>query len=38
VYETPIAYHGRDYDEGKKITWRDGAAAVFHILRFRLFD
>jgi glycosyltransferase involved in cell wall biosynthesis len=38
VYETPIAYHGRDYDEGKKITWRDGLAAIFHILRYRLFD
>jgi glycosyltransferase involved in cell wall biosynthesis len=38
VYETPIAYHGRDYQEGKKITWRDGAAAVYHILRYRLFD
>jgi glycosyltransferase involved in cell wall biosynthesis len=38
VYETPIAYHGRDYHEGKKITWRDGVAAVFHIIRFRFFE
>lgn len=38
VYETPIAYHGRDYREGKKITWRDGVAAIFHIVRFRFFD
>jgi glycosyltransferase involved in cell wall biosynthesis len=37
IYEVPISYHGRDYDEGKKITWRDGLAAIFHIIRFRLF-
>jgi glycosyltransferase involved in cell wall biosynthesis len=34
VYEVPISYYGRDYVEGKKITWRDGLAAVYHILRF----
>jgi glycosyltransferase involved in cell wall biosynthesis len=33
VYEVPISYHGRTYAEGKKLTWRDGVAAVFHILR-----
>lgn len=38
VYETPISYHGRDYDEGKKITWRDGLAALVHILRYRVRD
>ena len=38
IYEVPIRYHGRTYDEGKKITWRDGVAAVWHILRFRFFD
>ena len=38
VYEVPIAYHGRTYAEGKKITWRDGIAALYYILRFRLFD
>ncbi len=38
VYEVPIGYHGRDYSEGKKITWRDGIAAIYHILRFRFFD
>jgi len=37
VYEVPISYYGRDYAEGKKITWRDGLAAVFHIIRFRFF-
>jgi hypothetical protein len=34
----PIAYHGRTYAEGKKITWRDGIAALYCILRFQLFD
>ena len=38
VYEVPIAYHGRTYAEGKKITWRDGIAALYYIIRFRLFD
>lgn len=38
VFEVPISYHGRDYAHGKKITWRDGIAAIFHIIRFHLFD
>lgn len=38
IYEVPIQYHGRDYAQGKKITWRDGIAAVFHIVRFRFWD
>ncbi len=38
VYEVPISYSGRDYSEGKKITWRDGIAAIFTIIWFRLFD
>jgi len=38
IYEVPISYHGRDYAHGKKITWRDGLAAIFHIIRFRFFD
>jgi glycosyltransferase involved in cell wall biosynthesis len=38
IYEVPIRYHGRTYEEGKKITWRDGVAAVWHILRFRFFE
>ena len=37
IYEVPIAYFGRDYAEGKKITWRDGLAAIWHIVRFRFF-
>jgi glycosyltransferase involved in cell wall biosynthesis len=35
IYEVPIAYHGRTYAEGKKISWRDGLAALVHILRYR---
>jgi len=38
IYEVPISYAGRDYSEGKKIGWKDGLAAFFHILRFRFFD
>ena len=37
IWEMPVSYDGRTYAEGKKITWRDGVAAVFHILRFNLF-
>lgn len=37
-YEVPISYHGRTYEEGKKITWKDGAAALFYMIRFRLAD
>jgi glycosyltransferase involved in cell wall biosynthesis len=36
VYEMPIAYYGRTYDEGKGITWRDGFRAVFVLLRTRV--
>ena len=37
IYEVAINYHGRTYDEGKKIGWKDGISAIFHILRFNLF-
>ena len=37
IWEIPISYSGRTYAEGKKITWRDGVAALFHILRYNLF-
>ena len=37
IWEMPISYSGRTYAEGKKITWRDGCAALFHILRYNLF-
>ena len=35
VYEVPISYNGRTYEEGKKITWRDGVAALWFILKYR---
>ena len=35
VYELPISYYGRGYDEGKKITWRDGFTAVWVLLSVR---
>ena len=35
LYEVPISYYGRTYDEGKKITWRDGFKAVVALVRFR---
>ena len=37
IYEVPISYSGRDYSEGKKIGWKDGIAAIFHILRYKFF-
>ena len=37
VVEVPISYSGRTYREGKKINWKDGLAAIFHIIRFNLF-
>ncbi|HWL38922.1 MAG TPA: glycosyltransferase family 2 protein [Gemmatimonadaceae bacterium] len=36
IFEVPIGYAGRTYQEGKKITWRDGVAALFHIVRYNL--
>ena len=36
LYEVPISYFGRTYDEGKKIGWKDGVAAVWHIVRCNL--
>jgi len=38
VYETPISYSGRSYEDGKKITWRDGFKAIWALFRYRLFD
>ena len=35
VYEVGIAYYGRSYEEGKKITWKDGVKAILAIIRFR---
>lgn len=36
VLEIPISYKGRTYEEGKKINWKDGLAAIWHIIRFNL--
>jgi glycosyltransferase involved in cell wall biosynthesis len=38
IYEVPISYSGRDYSEGKKITWKDGFVAIFAIFWFRFFE
>jgi cellulose synthase/poly-beta-1,6-N-acetylglucosamine synthase-like glycosyltransferase len=38
IYEVPISYSGRTYEEGKKIGWRDGVKAFFAIVWFRFFD
>jgi glycosyltransferase involved in cell wall biosynthesis len=38
IWEVPISYSGRTYAEGKKINWRDGVAAFWHIVRFNLFS
>jgi hypothetical protein len=38
VYEVPISYDGRGYDEGKKIGWRDGAVAVWVLLKYRFTE
>jgi len=36
LYEVPISYFGRDYSEGKKITWKDGVSALYCILKYNL--
>ncbi|MCG6923186.1 MAG: glycosyltransferase family 2 protein [Acidobacteria bacterium] len=38
VYEVPITYEGRDYNEGKKITWRDGFPALWTLIKYRFTD
>jgi glycosyltransferase involved in cell wall biosynthesis len=38
VFEVPIYYAGRDFAEGKKITWRDGFKAIWTIIKFRFVD
>lgn len=38
IYEVGVAYYGRSYEEGKKITWRDGVKAILTIVRFRFSD
>jgi glycosyltransferase involved in cell wall biosynthesis len=38
IYEVPISYYGREYSEGKKITWRDGFGALAAIIWYRFFN
>jgi glycosyltransferase involved in cell wall biosynthesis len=38
VYEVPITYDGRGYEEGKKITWKDGVVAVWTLLKYRFTE
>ncbi len=38
IYEVPISYYGRSYEEGKKITWKDGFQALWCILKYRFVD
>jgi len=38
IYETPISYSGRDYSEGKKITWKDALPALWALVKYRFFD
>ncbi len=38
IWEVPISYNGRGYEEGKKITWRDGVIALFTLLKYRFRD
>ena len=35
IYEVGVAYYGRSYEEGKKITWKDGVKAILAIIRYR---
>ncbi|MFR1672216.1 MAG: glycosyltransferase family 2 protein [Candidatus Gastranaerophilaceae bacterium] len=38
LYEVPISYYGREFSEGKKITWRDGIHAIIALIKFRFVD
>lgn len=38
IYEVPISYNGREYNEGKKISWRDGVVALGVLVRYRFVD
>ncbi|MCP4165017.1 MAG: glycosyltransferase family 2 protein [Chloroflexi bacterium] len=38
IYEVPISYTGREYEEGKNITWRDGFPAVWALIKYRFVD
>jgi glycosyltransferase involved in cell wall biosynthesis len=38
IYEVPISYSGREFDEGKKITWRDGIVALRTLIKYRFIE
>lgn len=38
IYEVPISYYGRRFEEGKKLTWRDGIIALWTLIKYRLID
>jgi hypothetical protein len=38
IYEVPISYSGRTYDEGKKIGWRDAVTAIAAVVYYRFLD
>jgi glycosyltransferase involved in cell wall biosynthesis len=38
IYEVPVSYAGREYEEGKKIVWMDGFKALWALLKYRFFD
>lgn len=38
VFEVPISYYGREYDEGKKISWRDAPVALWTLIKYRFVD
>lgn len=38
IWDVPISYNPRKYNEGKKITWKDGISAIYHIIKFNLFS
>jgi glycosyltransferase involved in cell wall biosynthesis len=38
IFEVPISYYGREYSEGKKITWREGPKALWTLIKYRFVD
>jgi hypothetical protein len=37
IYEVPVSYNPRKYNDGKKITWKDGVSALYHIIKYNVF-
>ena len=38
IWQVPISYNPRKYNDGKKITWKDGVSALYHIVKYNVFD